>query len=131
MLKINDLTVSKELARGEMAEVIGGTSGLESLSALIDFSTSTTNKVADVNQIFGLSLAQGQCRRSNQQPGDCRWQRHYLRAGHPGPGAKQLYVGLRYRQYLGLLGPAPLLTEAFFLGPLGAPFFRAMLLTRL
>jgi hypothetical protein len=59
MLKINDLTVSKELARGEMAEVVGGNSELERLSALIDFSTSTTNKVADVNQIFGLSLAQG------------------------------------------------------------------------
>ena len=59
MLKINDLTVSKELARGEMAEVVGGTHELDRLSALIDFSTSTTNKVADVNQIFGLSLAQG------------------------------------------------------------------------
>ena len=59
MLKINDLTVSKELARGEMAEVVGGTHELDRLSALIDFSTSTTNKVADVNQVFGLSLAQG------------------------------------------------------------------------
>jgi hypothetical protein len=51
--------VSKELARGEMAEVVGGTSEMERLSALIDFSTSTTNKVASVNQLFGLSLAQG------------------------------------------------------------------------
>jgi hypothetical protein len=59
MLKINDLTVSKELARGEMAEVVGGNSEMERLSALIDFSSSITNKVANVNQIFGLSLAQG------------------------------------------------------------------------
>lgn len=59
MLKIIDITENKELARSEMAEVVGGTSGMERLSALIDFSSSTTNKVADVTQGFGLSLAQG------------------------------------------------------------------------
>lgn len=59
MLTIIDLTVSKELERSEMAEVVGGTSELERLTALIDFSTSMTSKVADVDQVFGLSLAQG------------------------------------------------------------------------
>ena len=59
MLNITDLTVSKDLERSEMAEVVGGNSELRSLSALIDFSTSMTNKVADVNQVFGLGLAQG------------------------------------------------------------------------
>jgi len=59
MLKITDIKESKELARSEMAGVVGGTSGMEKLSALIDFSTSTTNKVADVTQAFGLSFAQG------------------------------------------------------------------------
>ena len=59
MLNIIDLTVSKDLERSEMAEVVGGNSELQSLSALIDFSTSMTNKVADVNQVFGLGLAQG------------------------------------------------------------------------
>ena len=58
MLKIIDLKVNKELARGEMAGVVGGVSTLERLSALIDFSSSTTNKVADVTQMFGLNLAQ-------------------------------------------------------------------------
>ena len=58
MLKITDLTVSKELAKNEMARVVGGTSELERLSALFDFSTSIANKVADVNQGFGLNLAQ-------------------------------------------------------------------------
>lgn len=59
MLTIIDLTVSKELEHSEMAEVVGGFSELERLSALIDFSTSMTSKVADVDQVFGLSLAQG------------------------------------------------------------------------
>ena len=59
MLEINDLTVSKDLERSEMCEVIGGTAELERLSAWIDFSTHSTNKVADVTQVFGLSLAQG------------------------------------------------------------------------
>ena len=59
MLKITDLTTSRELDSVELAGVHGGTSGLGSLSALIDFSTSLNNKVADVNQGFGFSLAQG------------------------------------------------------------------------
>ncbi len=59
MLKIADIEVSKDLDRSEMAGVVGGTSELERLSALLDFSTSIHNKVADVQQSFGLSLAQG------------------------------------------------------------------------
>ena len=59
MLKITDLTTSKELDSVEMAGVNGGATDLESLSALIDFSTSLYNQVADVNQGFGFSLAQG------------------------------------------------------------------------
>jgi hypothetical protein len=59
MLKITDIEVSKELGRNEMAGVVGGTSDLERLSALLDFSTSIHNKVADVQQGFGLNLAQG------------------------------------------------------------------------
>jgi hypothetical protein len=58
MLKITDLTVSKEMASNEMARVVGGMSDLEMLSALIDLSTSVHNKVADVNQGFGLNLDQ-------------------------------------------------------------------------
>jgi hypothetical protein len=58
MLKITDLTVSKEMASNEMARVVGGMSDLEMLSALIDLSTSVQNKVADVNQGFGLNLDQ-------------------------------------------------------------------------
>jgi len=59
MLKIMDLNTSKELDNKEMAGVCGGSSELEALSALIDFSTSTYNAVADVKQGFGLNLAQG------------------------------------------------------------------------
>ena len=59
MLKIADLNTSKELGRNEMAGVVGGTSEMERLSALIDFSTSIYNKVADVQQGFALNLAQG------------------------------------------------------------------------
>lgn len=59
MLKITDLTTSRELDSVELAGVHGGTSELGSLSALIDFSTSLHNQVADVNQGFGFSLAQG------------------------------------------------------------------------
>lgn len=59
MLKIADLNTSKELGRSEMAGVVGGTSDMERLSALIDFSTSIYNKVADVQQGFALNLAQG------------------------------------------------------------------------
>ncbi len=59
MLKIQDLAVSKELAHAEMASVVGGTSDLDALFALIDFSTGMVNKVADVQQAFNLNLAQG------------------------------------------------------------------------
>jgi hypothetical protein len=59
MLKITDIEVSKDLGRDEMAGVVGGTSDLERLSALLDFSTSIHNKVADVQQSFGLGLSQG------------------------------------------------------------------------
>ena len=58
MLKITDIEVSKDLDRNEMAGVVGGTSDLERFSALLDFSTSIHNKVADVQQSFGLGLAQ-------------------------------------------------------------------------
>jgi hypothetical protein len=58
MLKITDLSTSKELDRREMAVVAGGTTDLERFSALLDFSTSMINKVADVNQQFGFSFAQ-------------------------------------------------------------------------
>lgn len=58
MLKITDLTASKELTSHEMSGVSGGTSELERFSALLDFSTSLLNKVADVNQQFGFSIAQ-------------------------------------------------------------------------
>jgi len=58
MLKITDLTASKELNRHEMSGVTGGTSELERFSALLDFSTSLINKVADVNQQYGFSIAQ-------------------------------------------------------------------------
>ena len=59
MLTINDLTTSKELDSREMAGVCGGRSDLESLSALIDFSTKLNNTVANVNQGFGFGLSQG------------------------------------------------------------------------
>ncbi len=55
MLKINDLTVSKELATEEMAGVRGGFNPF----AMFDASTSIINKVADVQQMFSLSIAQG------------------------------------------------------------------------
>jgi hypothetical protein len=55
MLKITDLTASKELESKEMAGVRGGTSPF----AIIDFSTGITNKVADVTQVFGFAFAQG------------------------------------------------------------------------
>ena len=54
MLKITDLTESKELKSREMERVHGGSSPFLS----IDFSTGLTNKVADVAQSFGLGLAQ-------------------------------------------------------------------------
>lgn len=55
MLKITDLTASKELDSKEMAGVRGGTSPF----LAIDFSTGLTNKVADVTQGFGFAFAQG------------------------------------------------------------------------
>ena len=55
MLKITDLTASKELESKDMAGVRGGTSPFLS----IDFSTGLTNKVADVTQGFGFAFAQG------------------------------------------------------------------------
>jgi hypothetical protein len=58
MLNITDLTVSKELDSKAMAGVRGGTSDLERLSAMFDFSTSIVNKVADIKQAFGFSIAQ-------------------------------------------------------------------------
>ena len=58
MMKITDLAVNRELDRAAMAGVAGGTSGGEQLSALLDFSTSLVNKVADVNQQFGFAFAQ-------------------------------------------------------------------------
>lgn len=59
MLKIIDLAVSKELDSKTMSEVRGGHSPLESLSFMLDASTSLRNKVADVNQQFALGLEQG------------------------------------------------------------------------
>ncbi len=58
MLKITDLNTSKELDNCEMAGITGGTSELERFSALLDFSTSMINKVADINQQYGFSIAQ-------------------------------------------------------------------------
>ena len=58
MLKITDLSADRNLGRQEMAGVIGGSTDLERFSALLDFSTSLINQVADVNQQFGFSLVQ-------------------------------------------------------------------------
>ncbi len=55
MLKITDLTTSKNMETREMAEVRGGMDPF----ALIDFSTKFDNKVADVNQGFAFQFAQG------------------------------------------------------------------------
>lgn len=55
MLKITDLTASKELAATEMSSVRGGFDPF----AHIDFSTGITSKVADVTQGFNFALAQG------------------------------------------------------------------------
>ncbi len=62
MLKIVDLKKDSELSKHEMAGVVGGSAPemkVPDLSALIDFSTSHVNKVADVDQAFQLGLAQG------------------------------------------------------------------------
>jgi len=58
MLQISDLSTDRNLGRREMAGVIGGTTDLERFSALLDFSTSLINKVADVKQQYGFSLVQ-------------------------------------------------------------------------
>lgn len=55
MLKINDLASAKSLDHRTMASVVGGN---DLLSLLFDTSTSTTSKVADLNQVFGLDLSQ-------------------------------------------------------------------------
>ncbi|MCB1679233.1 MAG: hypothetical protein KDI16_11180 [Halioglobus sp.] len=55
MLKITDLTASKELDSRDMAGVRGGMDPF----AMIDFSTDFVNKVADVQQTFGFEFAQG------------------------------------------------------------------------
>ncbi len=55
MLKITDLTSSKELASKDMSGVRGGFDPF----AHIDFSTSLDSKVADVTQAFGFEFAQG------------------------------------------------------------------------
>jgi len=58
MLKITDLTADRELGCEEMAAVTGGTTDSERFFALLDFSTSLLNKVADVQQQYGFSLVQ-------------------------------------------------------------------------
>ena len=55
MLKITDLTTSKDMEIREMAEVRGGLDPF----AVIDFSTGFDNKVADVQQAFAFQLVQG------------------------------------------------------------------------
>ncbi len=59
MLKIKDLSTSKQLDSKSMAAVRGGHSKEEMLTALLDLSTSMKSKVADTQQGFGLDLAQG------------------------------------------------------------------------
>jgi len=59
MLNITDLILSKDLDSSTMSNVNGGTNQLpQSLAILLDGSTSLTNKVADINQGFGLGLEQ-------------------------------------------------------------------------
>lgn len=55
MLKITDLTASKEISSEEMGHICGGMDPF----AHIDFSTGMTSKVAAVTQGFEFSLAQG------------------------------------------------------------------------
>ena len=54
MLKITDLNTSKQLDNREMAGVRGGFDPFSFLA-----STTSTNKVADVSQVFDFALAQG------------------------------------------------------------------------
>lgn len=62
MLKITDLTASKDLDHRAMAGVRGGTGDLVRQPVLpfplIDFSTGITSKVADVRQGFNFAFAQ-------------------------------------------------------------------------
>jgi len=55
MLKITDLTASKEINSEEMGRIRGGMDPF----AHIDFSTDMTSKVAAVTQGFEFSLGQG------------------------------------------------------------------------
>ncbi len=58
MLKIKDLSVSKELDAKSMSTVIGGGRKMRSPMFDLDFSTHLDNKVADVKQMFALDLSQ-------------------------------------------------------------------------
>ena len=58
MLKITDLSTETALDHSTMAGITGGNSEFERFAAMLDFSTRLINKVADVNQQFGFSIAQ-------------------------------------------------------------------------
>jgi|GEM_PF-1295374 len=58
MLKIKDLTVSKELDTKAMATVVGGLTLPTRPALLMDGSVRLDNKVADVSQLFALDLDQ-------------------------------------------------------------------------
>ncbi|MBN7795004.1 hypothetical protein [Parahaliea mediterranea] len=58
MLHMTDLKHCEKLDHNDMRERRGGSDGLARLSALLDASTSIYNRVADVQQVFGFSLAQ-------------------------------------------------------------------------
>lgn len=55
MLKIKDLTVSKELDRKAMTGVVGG---FNPFALMVDGSTRMDNKVADVDQVFAFDFSQ-------------------------------------------------------------------------
>ncbi len=54
MLKIKDLSVTKEMSAKAMAKVSGGWNPF----AMFDGSTTTINKVADIDQEFNFAFAQ-------------------------------------------------------------------------
>jgi hypothetical protein len=58
MLKITDLPTSKAMDSKTMSGVHGGTTDLERLGAMLDFSSSISNQVADIQQAFGFGIAQ-------------------------------------------------------------------------
>ncbi len=58
MLKIKDLSVSKELDAKSLSTVIGGGRKMRSPMFDLDFSTRLDNKVADISQTFDFSFAQ-------------------------------------------------------------------------